>query len=59
MTWIQDFEVAPGAKFTDEQAVSGINKHSQDNLKIFKSVIEAEANKGKSSGCGGCGCGCR
>lgn len=54
MTWIQDFEVAPGAKFTDEQVVNGVNKHSQDNLKIFKRVIEEEAGGGKGSGCGCC-----
>ncbi len=45
MTWIQDFEVAPGAKFTDEQVINGVNEHSQHNLKIFKEVIEREAKK--------------
>ena len=43
MTWIQDFEVAQGAKFTDEQVINGVNEHSQHNLKIFKAVIEKEA----------------
>jgi len=43
MTWIQDFEMDPKAKFTDEQVEGMINKHSQDNLKIFKTVIEKEA----------------
>jgi len=43
MTWIQDFEVDPKAKFTDEQVINGVNEHSQHNLKIFKAVIEKEA----------------
>ena len=43
MTWIQDFEVDPKAKFTDAQVVDGVNEHSQHNLKIFKEVIEKEA----------------
>jgi hypothetical protein len=33
------------AKFNDEQVEGFINKHSKDNLKIFKDVIEREANK--------------
>lgn len=46
MTWIQDFEMDPKfEKFTDEQIVGFINEHSQDNLKIFKKVIEEEAKK--------------
>ena len=44
MTWIQDFEVDPKAKFTDVQVVDGVNEHSQHNLKIFKEVIEKEAS---------------
>ncbi|HBG62410.1 MAG: hypothetical protein A2Y03_03775 [Omnitrophica WOR_2 bacterium GWF2_38_59] len=47
MTWIQDFEMDPGAKFTDEKVVDLVNEHSQDNLKIFKAIIEKE-QKGAS-----------
>lgn len=48
MTWIQDFEMDPGfTKFTDEQIAGFINKHSQENLEIFKRIIEAEASKAK------------
>ena len=44
MTWIQDFEMDPKfEKFTDEQIVGFVNEHSQHNLKIFKEVIEKEA----------------
>ena len=44
MTWIQDFEMDPKfTKFSAEQIEGFINKHSQDNMKIFKQVIEAEA----------------
>ncbi len=44
MTWIQDFEMDPKfTKFTAEQIEGFINKHSQDNMKIFKKVIEQEA----------------
>ncbi|MBN1863250.1 MAG: SRPBCC family protein [Dehalococcoidales bacterium] len=45
MTWIQDFTMDDKAKFNDEQVEGFINKHSQDNLKIFKEVIEKEAAK--------------
>ena len=46
MTWIQDFEMDPGfTKFTGEQIEGFINKHSQDNLKIFKDLIEKEATQ--------------
>jgi aromatase len=45
MTWIQHFEMDPKAKFNDEQVEGFINKHSKDNLKIFKEVIEGEAEK--------------
>jgi aromatase len=44
MTWIQHFEMGPKAKFNDSQVEGFINKHSLDNLKIFKEVIEKEAN---------------
>ena len=46
MTWIQDFEMDPKfEKFTDEQIVGFVNEHSQHNLKIFKDVIEKEAQE--------------
>lgn len=43
MTWIQFFTMAKVAKFDDEKVEGLINKHSKDNLKIFKEVIEKEA----------------
>lgn len=43
MTWIQHFTMDEKAKFSDEQVEGFINKHSQDNLKIFKEIIEKEA----------------
>jgi len=43
MTWMQDFEMDPEAKFNDEKVEGFINEHSQHNLKIFKDVIEKEA----------------
>lgn len=49
MTWIQHFEMDEKAKFSDEQVEGFINAHSQDNLKIFKEVIEREAS-GRGSG---------
>ena len=42
MTWIQHFEMDEKAKFDDTQVEGFINKHSQENLKIFKQVIESE-----------------
>jgi len=46
MTWIQDFEMDPKfEKFTDAQIVGFVNEHSQHNLKIFKDVIEKEAEE--------------
>ena len=46
MTWIQDFEMDPGfTKFTAEQIEGFVNEHSQHNLRIFKKVIEQEAQK--------------
>jgi len=42
MTWIQDFKMDKTAKFTDSQVEGMINKHSQDNLKRFKDIIENE-----------------
>ncbi|MDO8675186.1 MAG: polyketide cyclase [Candidatus Omnitrophota bacterium] len=48
MKWIQDFEMDPKfTKFTAEQIEGFINKHSQDNLQIFKKVIESEAHVSK------------
>jgi len=44
MTWIQDFELDPNfEKMTDQQVVDAVNEHSQHNMKIFKAVIEKEA----------------
>ena len=43
MTWIQDFKMDKGAKFTDEQVEKMMNEHSQVNLKRFKEIIEKEA----------------
>ncbi|MCM8830637.1 MAG: SRPBCC family protein [Candidatus Omnitrophica bacterium] len=45
MTWIQHFQMDETAKFTDEQVEGFINKHSKENLKIFKKVIEKEAGR--------------
>lgn len=45
LTWIQHFEMDDKAKFNDEQVEGFINKHSKDNLKIFKDVIEKTAGK--------------
>jgi aromatase len=45
LTWIQHFTMDEKAKFNDEQVEGFINKHSQDNLKIFKRIIEEEASK--------------
>jgi len=43
MTWIQHFTMDGKAKFNDEQVEGMVNKHSQENLKIFKDIIEKEA----------------
>jgi len=40
LTWIQHFEMDEKAKFNDEQVEGFINKHSKENLIIFKKVIE-------------------
>lgn len=45
MTWIQHFTMDEKAKFNDEQVEGFINKHSRDNLKIFKEIIERETSK--------------
>ena len=45
LTWIQHFSMDDKAKFNDEQVEGFINKHSQENLKIFKEIIEKEAKE--------------
>ncbi len=45
LTWIQHFEMDEKAKFNDEQVEGFINKHSKENLIIFKAAIEKEASK--------------
>lgn len=45
LTWIQHFNMDDKAKFNDEQVEGFINKHSKDNLNIFKEVIEKESDK--------------
>ncbi|MFH1245434.1 MAG: SRPBCC family protein [Candidatus Omnitrophota bacterium] len=47
MTWIQDFKMDDKAKFNDTQVEGFINKHSRENLEIFKRVIEEEAGNSK------------
>jgi hypothetical protein len=45
MVWIQDFEMDLGfTKFTEQQIEGFINEHSRHNMKIFKEVIEREAD---------------
>ena len=41
MTWEQDFEMDPKAKFNDTQAEELINKHSLENMKRIKELIES------------------
>ena len=41
MTWEQDFEMDEKAKYNNEQAEELINKHSQENMKRIKEIIEA------------------
>ena len=45
MTWIQHFEMDEKAKFNGSEVEGFINKHSKENLKIFKEIIEKEANR--------------
>src|SRR3989338_4778250 len=45
LTWVQHFAMDDKAKFNDEQVEGFINKHSQENLKIFKQIIEKEAGR--------------
>jgi len=49
MTWIQDFKMDAKAKFTDEQVEEMINKHSRDNLVLFKDIIEKESAEVKNA----------
>ncbi len=43
LTWIQHFQMDAKAKFKDEQVEGFINKHSKENLLIFKRIIEEAA----------------
>ena len=43
LVWIQHFEMDDKAKFNDQQVEGFINKHSKENLIIFKDLIEKEA----------------
>jgi aromatase len=43
MTWIQDFHMDEKAGVTDQHVEDMINKHSQENMQIFKRIIEQEA----------------
>ena len=43
LTWIQHFAMDEKAKFNDEQVEGFINKHSRENLVIFKEKIEEAA----------------
>lgn len=45
LTWIQHFQMDAKAKFNDEQVEGFINKHSHENLLIFKRIIEKAAAK--------------
>jgi aromatase len=45
MVWIQHFEMDEKAKYNDVQIEGFINEGSQQNLKIFKQIIESEARK--------------
>ena len=44
MTWVQDFKMDAKAKYTDVQVEELINKHSRENLKRFKDIIEKDSN---------------
>ncbi|MDD5501773.1 MAG: SRPBCC family protein [Candidatus Omnitrophica bacterium] len=45
LTWIQHFHMDKKAKFDDKQVEGFINEGSQNNLKIFKELIEKEAGR--------------
>ncbi len=42
MTWLQDFEMDPKAPATNEQALSRMVNHMQENQKHFKHVLESQ-----------------
>jgi len=42
LTWIQHFAMDDKAKFSDEQVEGFINKHSKENLLVFKQLIEKQ-----------------
>jgi aromatase len=44
LRWVQDFEVRPGAPFTDEQARRRIDEAARANLLQHRRVIEARAS---------------
>ncbi len=48
LTWIQHFTMDAKAKFNDEQVEGFINKHSKENLIIFKAAIEKAAGQVKA-----------
>jgi aromatase len=43
MTWIQDFQMDEKTPLKDSQVEELVNKHSQENMQIFKRIIEEEA----------------
>jgi aromatase len=43
MTWIQHFQMDAKAGLSDSKVEEMINKHSRENMQIFKRVIEQEA----------------
>jgi len=45
ISWIQHFEMDEKAKFSDQEVEGFINKHSKENLVIFKNTIEKEAGR--------------
>jgi len=44
LRWVQDFEVRPGAPFTDEQMAARINGNSAEQLRSHKRQIEQAAH---------------
>ena len=40
LRWVQDFEMRPGAPFSDEQMAARINRGSEHNLRTHKQLIE-------------------
>jgi len=40
LRWVQDFEMRPGAPFSDEQMAARINRGSEHNLRTHKRIIE-------------------